>query len=488
MYYSLAPSIKGKRGEPIKRGDHYDVTRYLSIIHDDIRKKYLLRNGEPANTQKAYNIEYALNMIYNPPELNKKNAIDLMIRNQIIEQYIPKEVQEKIATFKTRYQDIIKNNENYSTKLGKALEEDLSSFTDSIFSGKSLRGSDKIFGPEQANIWLGKLKKEYKILQDYIAYRVGHIIAGSSDIKKNHSPSDEIRKYASYELGLEIKGAKYISGDKQELIDYRQGISDYMKNFFKDFPISGKEKEEFLLLLSTAPGKMTINDSAQGKIDLSVDNNSLNILGSFDITAQASSRLLKGLQAMQGANFSLKVTNKIKSVKLGNTNFMRVYFDFLPTFRSHGGSESLVSGYSHLLYLMRKSVRSPGQISKNRWYYNQYGGKNETVKERWDIIREKVYYIRLMYELTGSGQIYSSGPFTGLKKSNDYLIYTSFNWDKKNKKTSITSTNIKVRSASQILFKMMQYANQRAQGDKGFQEVGQNPFVDPIEVDPSAFF
>ena len=104
---------------------------------------------------------------------------------------------------------------------------------------------------------------------------------------------------------------------------------------------------------------------------------------------------------MKGKNFSLKVTNKKKQVKLGHTNFMRVYYDFLPKFSSYGDRASLISGYKHMVNLAVCNRKNPGRRSKNQDYYNgkqgypssqNYNPRDEGYNENRDPYARPDYY------------------------------------------------------------------------------------------------
>ena len=505
MYYSLAPKrIIGISGKPLAFGTHYDVANYLGHIHEDIAKKYQAQGKKMTNTNvTASNIEYALNVIFGGT-VKDIPITDQIIRATIIENYIPSDLREKILNYKTEYQKILDKNK-YSQELGDNFEKDISSLVNSIFSTEagstlgninSSTGKEQIASPEVYNKWIQNIGKDFKIIQKYIEDGVASRIINNTKGKKT---SEAIREYISFKLDLTLDpSGKVINTESEEnaenIRQLRASTKNELENFFNGLNEKLKLQEQnFKMFMLNSPGNpLAPMEEVSGKIDIKVDKNGILIQPILDLGLNnKSSRLIKGLNNMKGKNFSLKITNKRKQVKLGHTNFMRIYYDFLPKFSSSGDRKSLISGYKHMINLAVCNKRNPNRRSENQDYYNEYGDaptrngqvaiQGETVADRWMYIREEIFVLRTMYELTGYGQNYIGDLISGTDNSNDYLIYMFFNLDDKKK---IISNTFRVISSGYVFQKIMNKIN------KG-KRIGvdlYNPFHDDIKLNIEDMF
>lgn len=506
MYYSLAPKqIIGVSGKPLAFGTHYDIANYLGHIHEDIAKKYRAEGKNIANTNTiASNIEYALNVIFGI-NIEDVPITDQIIRATIIENYIPSDLREKILNYKAKYQEIL-NKDKYSQELGDSFEKDISSLMDSIFSTEkgatlgninSSTGKEQIKSPAAYDEWMKNIGRDFKIIQKYIEEGVMNKIINNTG--GSYKTSEAIREYISFKLDLTVDPTTLAINARTEenaenIRQLRESTKNELENFFNGLEGELKlQEQDFKLFMLNSPGNpLAPMEEVSGKIDVKVSKNSVLIQPIIDLGLnEKSSRLLKGLNSMKGKNFSLKVTNKKKQVKLGHTNFMRVYYDFLPKFSSYGDRASLISGYKHMVNMAVCNRKNPGRRSENQDYYNNYGDaplrnegpaiRGETVADRWAYVREEIYVLRVMYELTGYGQNYMGDLIKGSDNSNNYLIYMYFDSDA-NK--NIVGNSFRVMSSGYIFSKIMNKINKGNRIGVGLY----NPFHDDIKLNIEDMF
>ncbi len=427
-------------------GDNeYEISLFLQDVHKSIQSKYQSRKGGASNVVRARQIESFLQLIkrYN-------NNENLSVEDRMALKTIYDLNPSLKAVFK---------NDNYKNldakELGDQFEIEVNEVIQTIFNTQNrhtLIGGQGVLGGKQASYF-----------KDSLLYT-----------------GINLDKWIKELYNVEGANAEKIRGSIMFILDGKGGTK-----FSNKDPLVQKVKEieqkigkPSLYTLATLPFSKDSNNEKfifaekQGKTDVTSPGDAqLNFKEEDLINIKQDKKIMEGINALRGANLSLKAYKANSSISIGNTNPMKAYFSLLTNLGYNYYTNS--SSFLHSINLMY-SKKNKASIHKE--HYKKLG-ITKGRKSRWNEVKQQIYFMRFVYELTGAGQKYSNKELKNLKEV-DFIVLNETN-----------SKNIKVKSTSQILSNMFNLFETQTEGLKNMNEIRrENPFEGGMYILSSAFY